>query len=126
MTTAPAIGAYYEIGYPFIRSAEDDRYPWQPGCRWPERRTVHYLDEPVGECDAMGMMIINVKGVYTPPGYPTRVFFTREFAAPDGERFGKPTLRCYAIGAFTHLTNGFKHRFELAQSLPEPLRAITA
>jgi len=114
--TLPTVGAYYEIGYPFIRDATNAGgfAKWKPGCRW-DRSVARY--DRVGKCDAMGTMLVSVKGVYTPPSYPTRVFFTKRWIDPSGSEFGRNTLRCYALGAFTYLVKGFKHPFEIAPYL---------
>lgn len=121
-----AIGEVFQVPYPFVRDVYVDHDQdsegwhavdvptWKPGTRFenaggPDGGNVNCL------ADDMGSQILTIIGIYQPPGYPTRVFFTRRWRDPDGKEFGKSgKLRILARSAFTALTQGYRHQFELA------------
>jgi hypothetical protein len=67
--------------------------------------------------DGVGAMLLTEIGRYTPPGYGTRVFFTRQFALPSGEAVGHPKLRVMGAAGFTRLCRGYRYSYEVGDWL---------
>jgi len=122
---AVAIGEVIEVRYPFVRdtythhdcdsegSTATEMPTWRPGVR------DEITDNMGGSdtfADALGAQILTVHGVYKPEGaYKPRVFFTRKWRDPDGREFGKRTLHIKGLSAFTALTRGYRHHYELRE-----------
>ena len=110
-------GAVIEVGHPFILDdydGLDDGGPfttksWRPGIRY------EYVPPDTGEAvaDGMGTQILTVISVHKPGRYPSRVFFTRRWRAPNGREFGKTKLCVTTLGAFRIKTRGYRHEFRL-------------
>lgn len=128
----PVVGEIFTVPYPFVRDVyvdhdydgegwqEIERPTWKPGTRIEThaRYCGHGEYDEYSQCaaDGMGSQILTVVGVYQPPSYPTRVFFTRCWRDPDGKEFGKVgKLRILAVSAFVALTRGYRHRFFMSE-----------
>ncbi len=118
----PESGEVYEVAYPFVREThivwdEDGSAEvptWRPGTR-------NECRPPTGEdvdtfADGMGKQSITIIGTFKPGRFPLRVFYTRKWTDPDGKVFGKDCCRITTIHAFRSLVNGYRHRFEMAES----------
>lgn len=83
-------------------------YRWKPGVRF---------DDGGEDCEAVadgiGAMLLTEIGRYTPPGYRSRVFYTRQFVLPSGEAVGKPKLKVMGATGFTHLCRGWRYSYEV-------------
>lgn len=89
-----------------------DQYRWKAGIRWEEG----YQDyEAVA--DGMGAMVLVEIGRYTPPGFRERVFFTRQFVGPSGDRWGQPRLRVMGAAGFTRLCRGYRYPYSIVSTL---------
>lgn len=107
-------GAVFRVAYPFVRDLhsfmdEDGigkSLTWKPGLRavYVPAFEVPDVDEVA---DAMGEMILTVVSVHKPGRFPTRVFFTRQWVAPDGRQFGKGKLHVATAEKFRRLARGF-------------------
>lgn len=98
--------------YPFVRSSyvEQDEdgavvFPsWKPGID-------HEIIGPEGEAQAvyddLGKQILCVVSTHKPGKYPERVFYTRKWIDPDGNQFGKNSLRISVKHKFIRLTKGY-------------------
>lgn len=112
-------GAVFVVPYPFCRTVYehfDADGPvkiksWQPGVRF-EYGPNAYGDDPdtVEEYDGMGAQILTVVAVFKPGRFPTRVFYTRKWRAPNGHEFGKPALRIKVVSAFRTLIRGYRYQ----------------
>lgn len=109
-------GAYIEVAYPFIEQANDagnsfkddaKTCKWRPGTRNEQSAPDDY--DTVA--DGIGTMILTIVSTHTPPGWPTRVFYTRLWRDPDGKEYGKKELRCHSAAWFTQLCKGYRHAF---------------
>jgi hypothetical protein len=124
-TTVSDNQASIEVPYPFVRETVSlpdidvdgvgcNEVPtWRPGTRFELHQ--RWDGEEWSECvaDAMGRMVLTVISEHKPGRFPTRVFFTRQWVDPDGKRFGKKALRILSRSAFTALTRGYRHRYEI-------------
>jgi hypothetical protein len=112
-----APGDVIEIPYPFVHDrfeTFDEDGPvmvptWKPGCRY----------EPYGSedveavADAVGTQILTIVDVHKPGRYPTRVFYTRQWRAPDGRLFGNRCLRITTAEKVRRLIKGYKQEYRL-------------
>jgi hypothetical protein len=114
-------GTSYDLPYPFARSTYEawdgdesgqgvvERPTWKPG--------VRHADKGEGDvqsiADALGRQILTVVSTHKPGRYPLRVFFTREWVNPDGQRFGSLACRVTPLATFRTLTRGYRHEFVL-------------
>lgn len=119
-------GMVFKGRYPFIRVKvslcdEDGPYEamsWKPGVN----HEPYYV--PPGECnyetvaDGEGEILLTVVSIHKPGRYPTRVFYTRKWRAPDGHEFGKNGCRVATAEKFLRLAGGY--RFEYAVKPPAP------
>lgn len=100
------------VPWPFYRAKLDDQFEswWIPG------HEVGY-DQHGNErrcADGMGEMTLTVVHVCDlPKPYRPRVFFTRQFRAPDGRLFGKRGLCVAGIAAFTRMAAGYAYPVEI-------------
>ena len=87
---------------------------WRPGIR----HELVYPDGGQAVADGLGAMLVNVIDVHRlPRPYPARVFFTRQWRAPDGNVFGKRRLLIRSVGEFTKMLRGYRDLHDV--SLPE-------
>ncbi|MBC3943325.1 hypothetical protein [Sphingomonas albertensis] len=110
-------GAVFAVRYPFVRetyqSIGEDGYvdilSWRPGttCENTWDGDVDY------GADGEGWQRLTVVGVYQPPRFPTRVFYTRDWVNPDGIAFGKRSLQICTREKFKRLIAGYKFHYEL-------------
>jgi len=84
-----------------------DYVGWRPGCRF-ETVSGEYTEEQVADCDGEGEIMLSVVSIHRPSKkYPERVFFTRQWRAPDGLIFGKTKLRVLTKAAFVRRCKGW-------------------
>jgi hypothetical protein len=109
-------GESYATPYPFVRELYDDGDPdggprdtWRPGTRFEETSP-----EGAADCiaDAIGQMELMVVSLHKPGEFPARVFYLREWIAPNGSRFGKRKLRMTTVSNFRALLRGYRHRID--------------
>lgn len=111
-------GAFIEVAHPFVREKyngldEDgpfERMSWRPGVRF------EHIPPDTGAffADGVGKQTITIVSTHKPGRFPERVFYTRQWEAPDGHKFGKTKLLYKTIQAFRVLTRGYRHEFEMA------------
>ena len=108
-------GQVFTVAYPFVRGMTLDmdvdgsrEVPtWNPGVEWREG-----VEDDWAIADGVGEMILEVVSVHRPPGWPTRVFYTRKWRDPEGGRpFGRRRLRVTTTGHFRTLIRGYRHPF---------------
>jgi hypothetical protein len=118
-----AEGASFNVTYPFVKGTfsefDGDGYSeaptWTPGVRFED-----ISPEDVGSfADGEGAMTLTVVSVHKPGKYPTRVFYTRRFATPDGKVFGKSRLHIATADKFRRLCNGYRHEYTLVKASEE-------
>lgn len=116
-------GMTFTVPYPFIREAvtladEGGYYEensWRPGVRF----------EAVGPEDAeafadgIGHQELTIISLHKPGRFPTRVFYTRQWLAPTGKRFGKGKLHMKTVGAFRSLIRGYRHPYQVSEQTTE-------
>ena len=123
----PVEGQCVEVPYPFvleeIETFDADgpckAMSWRPGVRFHSRtvRTWGDAHDVVDSlADGIGKQIITVISTHKPGRYPLRVFYTRQWQAPNGKVFGKSACRVSSITAFRSLVRGYRHDFNLAES----------
>lgn len=112
-------GAEIVIAHPFVRE-EVELYgeltmTWRPGLRY-EAETDQIGDyrRVWTAADGIGEQILTVVSVHQPGRFPTRVFFTRKWRAPDGKVFGATKLHIKTLAAFRRIVRGYRHEFEVA------------
>ena len=105
--------------YPFIRTKfetfdEDGSHfekSWKPG--------VEIYETPYGTsaiANGKGKMTMTIVDIIKPGRFPTRVFYTREFVAPDGKRFGKRGLKICTLEKFRRLARGYRFYFDVDET----------
>jgi len=115
----PMRGAVFHVRYPFVRCiatvcGEDgpEEIPsWRPGVSI--ENCGPYGEDTECVANGEGAMILTVIDVHKPGRFPTRVFFTREFISPDGNRFGKRGLRMTTVDAFRRRAAGYQLHYEV-------------
>ncbi len=107
----------YEITYPFIQIEDeyfDEGLVWKPGTRKWFEQYDEACGETFNECDAEGLMILDVKGRHKVKGYHERTFYTRSWKYPDGSlRGNKSELKIITSRAFNKLIKGFRYEYEI-------------
>ncbi len=87
-------GQTFERDHPFTWTEEGfgDQVieRWRPGA-W--NVVEDGPESAVAGANGMGKVRYEVVSVHTPPGYPTRVFYRRQFFTPEGEPYTSPKLR---------------------------------
>lgn len=89
----PEIGDVFTVPYPFVRETftnpnhgegwDGAGVPtWVPGTRNDVVYVHGYEEESECRADGLGAQILTVRGVYTVPGYRTRVFYHAPVARP--------------------------------------------
>lgn len=63
--------------------------------------------------DSTGFMVLTEVQRIEPPGFAPRVLYVREWISPDGDRFGRKTLRMMSARAFDKLRKGYRHPYFL-------------
>ena len=74
-------------------------------------------DDVTNGADAEGQVEYRVVSVHSPPGFPTRVFFTRAFITPDGVRLNgvrSRKLRVATVHAFRRRIKGWPVPYTIA------------
>jgi hypothetical protein len=118
-------GDVFDVKYPFVRCEVDvfdgvnsfvPTKSWRPGCEpyCDESDHGHYR-EPGTEwvAHAYGSMILEVIDLHKPGKYPERVFYIRQWKAPNGVVFGKGQLRITTKAAFKRLCAGYRHEVDI-------------
>lgn len=106
-------GGEYAAPYPFyletFNGCDEDgpgcKIGWRPGTRFEQTA----VDDGEYVWDGQGEIRLRVIGIYRPGKYPTRVFFVRQWADPEGRVFGKTNLRMTTLGAFKRLAAGYRY-----------------
>ncbi len=104
-------GDVLRIKFPFLREwydFYDEDGPckgktWNPGVR----RELVDPGDAVTIADGEGEMVLEVVGVFKPGRFPTRVFYTRHFIDPDGNKFGKSKCHIATLGSFHKRAKGY-------------------
>jgi len=119
-------GKKYKFDYPFVRCIfteygvdEDyhgsitDTPSWEPTTYMKPCQSGGFSDEPDYEnyADAEGKCVFTVVLVCKPPGFPTRVLYTRKFITPDGKEFGKNRLLITTSGVFKQRIRGYRYQY---------------
>lgn len=108
-------GQVFTIKYPFIKEAyksfdeagEFETMGWKPGTR---QFPLYSYEEADGE----GYVEYTVISTHKPSNkYPTRVFYTRRWIAPDGSTFGRNRLNVTVQSRFKRLLQGFRFKYEI-------------
>ncbi len=98
----------YDIEFPFhwvdTSSGEEDGW-WKAGIRWQDGATP--FDEQTAYADGPGRMLITVKDRLKPKGYEGRVFYTRQFIDPEGQKCGDTRLRVATEKMFAKIAKGY-------------------
>lgn len=87
-------GTKFSRPHPFTMVTENKHDPereyerWRPGA-W---ELVMHGTSSIAACHEMGTVTFTVVSTHKPPGYPERVFFTRQFFLPDGEKYAPARL----------------------------------
>ena len=119
-TTPIKAGQVHEVRpFPFVRhvasvlNPENDEYEdvdcWKPGTK----AEMVPPDSSQLIAEGQGAMRLTVVGVYTPPGFPTRVFYLRQWIDPAGKEFGRRALKVCVASAFRRRANGYAHDYVL-------------
>lgn len=116
-------GDVFRAPYPFIRNTHQylgdegsfDQEVWRPGAEFESDGSgdVNALADGVGE------VIYTVVSIYTPPKFPTRVFYTRSWVDPNGNTFGKRGLQIAVMSKFKRLARGYLYAFGLRAATGE-------
>lgn len=110
-------GAIFEVVHPFIKDkwqAIDEDGPcyaesWRPGVKF----------EPISPedsgafADGVGKQILTVISIHKPGRFPERVFYTRQWEAPNGKRFGKRRLLVKTSQDFRRIIAGYRYPYDL-------------
>jgi len=123
------IGETYSTPYPFCRTTWSEMDPdgtqdkpcWRPGTRYEQ---YGYEGETAVYADGVGEMRFMVVSLHKPPGFPERVFYTRQWVDPDGHIFGKNKCHVSTKGVFKIKMRGYAEEFEVEDAgvkLPEEI-----
>lgn len=93
----------YEIAWPFCMYSTSYSIEWKPGTNETNMGVI---------CHGKGLMLVDVISVYKPPNFQTRVFYTLNFIAPDGSKFGSKRLRIKSLGRFRQLIKGYRTNYQ--------------
>ncbi len=115
-------GQQFTVVYPFAHDTYVEHVEGDEGWQESEVPTwkvgVRHADKGEGDvesiADAHGKSVLTVISVHKPGRFPTRVFFTRTWIAPDGKAFGKTKCRVTTVPTFMALTRGYRHPYVLA------------
>jgi hypothetical protein len=108
----------YEFEYPFIWKPYDPPFlegpkgEWKPGAITENEGNGGSFTYAHG----MGKCRITVVDRYRPKGCHERTFFRREWISPQGDAFGRQTLRMTSSVAFKRLIKGY--RFDVEDIIP--------
>lgn len=122
-------GDSFKISYPFVLTSHMDwdeeggweAPSWKPG--------VEFVNVPPdGGTETRyhgdGFMVLTVVDTFKPTGWPTRVFYTRQWIDPQGRTFGKNGLRVTTLGHFRTLLRGYRHRDHAKSGVREAAEAL--
>lgn len=123
-----AAGGIFTTKAPFIRcdvAIWDTDGPstvngWRPGA-FGEAVPIG-PDDITNGADAEGFVEYRVVSIHSPPGFPTRVFFTRAFITPDGFRLNgerSRKLRVTTLYAFRRLIRAWPVSYALNTGDPD-------
>ena len=84
---------------------------WKPGA---EIKETQYGEEVWA--NGSGKMLLTVVSTFKPGRFPTRVFYTRKFVAPDGRTFGKDHLRIATVHKFKQISKSYRYHFEIVKA----------
>jgi hypothetical protein len=111
----PIAGDVIEREHPFTRmigAFEDLEFSrWRPGV-WGNE--FNGIDDFYPFAHAAGRVEYVVRAVCPVPGFPMRVFYTRQFTDPDGKILKRSGLICHSIGPFRMKVSRFSGRFDFA------------
>lgn len=82
---------------------------WRPGVR----RIENVREEWVA--DGEGQQLLTVVSTHKPGTYQERVFYTRQWADPDGKIFGKTRLMHCTMRKFCGLIHAYRYAYALTQ-----------
>lgn len=114
-----AAGAIFERDHPFTMVRENQGDPdfeierWRPGA-W-EVWEQNDDDAPTAKANGLGRVKYTVVSTHKPPGYPTRIFFKREFTTPDGGRYSPGRLMNCVASKFRKDVTAFPFPFEVEE-----------
>lgn len=125
-------GRAYSIAYPFLITTyqpppegdgeEGVSYPperetWRPGF---EPYATQYTEGYY--CHGWGREVRRIVSIHKPGNYPARVFYVRSWVDPDGNAFGKTSLKIKSASAFKRWALGRSDSgcFSLMEVWPRP------
>lgn len=105
----------HRVKFPFKsvsywHSDDDTGTHFAPGTRMEVCRDT---DDTIYVADSIGFMVLTEVQRIEPPGFAPRVLYVREWIGPDGQRFGRKTLRMMSATAFDKLAKGYRHPYWL-------------
>lgn len=111
-------GEVFERPHPFTVVVENQGDPereterWRPGA-W-ETKYI-YPDDACALAHGVGRVQFTVVSVHTPPRYPTRVFYTRQFFMPDGSPYASSRLKNCIANKFAKDIKAFPFHYEVEE-----------
>lgn len=127
MSDAIEAGQKFTLQHPFVRSVwvhwdedgESNELSWKPGVEF--ENGGPYGDDSYAVCHGVGSVTYTVIDVHKlPRPYLSRVFYTRMWASPDGQSFGKKKLLSTTSAAFRRRVS-----VTLFQKLEIPIEEIS-
>lgn len=116
----PKAGDVFTVEFPFLRDEYDDgetcSQTWKPGGNVVE----NYIGRLYAQCHGKGHQELTVVSVHQPPGFPTRVFYTRKWIDPDGKKWGKNALRIKTADAFRRTATRYAYEMVIVTPEAEP------
>ncbi|MCD4509746.1 hypothetical protein LQT97_00715 [Brucella pseudogrignonensis] len=111
-------GMIFEREHPFTLVTEKHCDPEETYERWRPGAWNTEVDAPYGEsvtfyANAVGRVRFSVVSIHTPPGYPTRVFYKRQFFMPDGKAYASGSLKNCIISKFRRDIKEFPINYEI-------------
>jgi len=111
-------GQVFERPHPFtivrenIGDPEFETERWRPGA-WDVTDEDPEYASPLA--NGVGLVKYTVISVHKPPGYPTRVFFTRQFFLPDGSSYRGSRLKNCISSKFAKDIKGLPFHYEVEE-----------
>ena len=109
-------GEVFERDQPFTIVVENKGDPERETERWrPGAWDTKYIppDSAVALANGVGRVRFTVVSIHRPPGYPMRVFFTRQFFMPDGIPYASSRLKNCIASKFAKDIEKFPFDYEV-------------
>jgi hypothetical protein len=107
--------------YPFVRATYDETGEgkhlvptWNPGVHRREWVDANGSSSEERIADGVGEIRLTLVSVHRPGGFPTRVFYQRQWTSPNGKLFGRNRLYVTTLAQFKQIARGYRYDYQLS------------